>query len=290
MGSGPLVTVHQVRQLVEANAPHYADLSITYLDSGFDNDCFALGTDYAIRIPRHRDGADLLRIEARWVPIVAAGLTLAVSTPVFVANPGNGCEWPWLIHRRVAGSPAWNAAVLDTPEAATCLGRFCARIRRPAPHDAPFNPYRSIPLHERGDGVTHNAERLTHDSRLTNEELRRLTGIFEAGIEADGGPRSGYWSHGDLHPGNVMTLDGAVSGVIDFGDMAAADPALDLAIAWYSFSAPNRDVFFSEADLPHTDMVARSHGWAVAIALSTFARPDLPERYWTMFQRVVNAT
>jgi Ser/Thr protein kinase RdoA (MazF antagonist) len=36
------------------------------------------------------------------------------------------------------------------------------------------------------------------------------------------------WLHGDLHPANILVDDGQVSGVIDFGDIAApaAGPAM----------------------------------------------------------------
>jgi aminoglycoside phosphotransferase (APT) family kinase protein len=37
--------------------------------------------------------------------------------------------------------------------------------------------------------------------------------------------------HGDLHPANVLVNDGQVSGVIDFGDITAGDPAGDLSVA-----------------------------------------------------------
>jgi aminoglycoside phosphotransferase (APT) family kinase protein len=37
------------------------------------------------------------------------------------------------------------------------------------------------------------------------------------------------WVHGDLHPANVVGSDGTISGIIDFGDMFAGDPAWELA-------------------------------------------------------------
>ena len=40
------------------------------------------------------------------------------------------------------------------------------------------------------------------------------------------------WIHGDLHPGNVMMRDGRLSGVLDFGDVTAGDPARDLSVVW----------------------------------------------------------
>jgi aminoglycoside phosphotransferase (APT) family kinase protein len=47
--------------------------------------------------------------------------------------------------------------------------------------------------------------------------------------EWDGVPS---WIHGDLHPANVVVANGTLSGVVDFGELCAADPAADLAAAW----------------------------------------------------------
>ncbi|MFC6847283.1 phosphotransferase [Streptomyces caelestis] len=37
--------------------------------------------------------------------------------------------------------------------------------------------------------------------------------------------------HGDLGPGHLLAQDGALTGVIDFGDAHIGDPAVDLAWA-----------------------------------------------------------
>lgn len=39
------------------------------------------------------------------------------------------------------------------------------------------------------------------------------------------------WVHGDLHPANVVVTRGTLSGVVDFGEVFAGDPAADLAAA-----------------------------------------------------------
>ena len=64
------------------------------------------------------------------------------------------------------------------------------------------------------------------------------------------------WVHGDLHPANVVVSDGTLSGVVDFGDMFAGDPAWDLAAAWVLLPAGTASRFFDmyaqadEADDP----------------------------------------
>lgn len=44
------------------------------------------------------------------------------------------------------------------------------------------------------------------------------------------------WIHGDLHPCNVLVEKGAITGVIDWGDITASDCATDLAAIWMLFS------------------------------------------------------
>ncbi len=40
------------------------------------------------------------------------------------------------------------------------------------------------------------------------------------------------WLHGDMHAQNVLSQDGRLAGVIDWGDMCSGDPAVDLGAVW----------------------------------------------------------
>nr|WP_255531913.1 phosphotransferase [Planomonospora sp. ID82291] len=75
--------------------------------------------------------------------------------------------------------------------------------------------------------------------------------------------------HGDLHPASVLTADGTICAVIDFGDLRAGDPACDLAAAWIML--PDGAVgHFRFAYRPALDdaTLRRARGWAVGRALS----------------------
>jgi aminoglycoside phosphotransferase (APT) family kinase protein len=74
------------------------------------------------------------------------------------------------------------------------------------------------------------------------------------------------WIHGDLHPGNVLVNAGRVSAVIDFGDLAAGDPATDWATAWM-LPGP-RDVMTRCLD---ADTRLRARGWALCLGLAYLA-------------------
>lgn len=79
------------------------------------------------------------------------------------------------------------------------------------------------------------------------------------------------WAHNDLHPANAVVTDGALSGVIDFGELGPGDPAVDLAAAWTllpSGSAARFLWLYREVD---ADTVRRARGWAVHIGVFVVA-------------------
>ena len=80
--------------------------------------------------------------------------------------------------------------------------------------------------------------------------------------------RPPVWVHGDIAASNLLVSDGRLCGVIDFGQLAAGDPACDLAIAWTLLSGEGRQVFRDELDLDRATWM-RGRGWALWKALLT---------------------
>ena len=70
------------------------------------------------------------------------------------------------------------------------------------------------------------------------------------------------WIHGDLASGNILVIDGNLSGIIDFGGMAVGDPACDLVIAWTFFKNHSRRIFKEHVALD-ADTWDRARGWAL---------------------------
>ena len=72
------------------------------------------------------------------------------------------------------------------------------------------------------------------------------------------------WLHGDLHPRNVLVEHGAITGIIDWGDITAGDCATDLAAIWMLFVDPDarQEALVAYADLSDATR-QRAKGWAV---------------------------
>ncbi|MFD9793486.1 phosphotransferase [Streptomyces sp. NPDC059070] len=68
--------------------------------------------------------------------------------------------------------------------------------------------------------------------------------------------------HGDLYPANAVVSDGTLSGVIDFGDMFARDPAWDLAAAWVLLPAGAAARFFDVYARADEATIRRARGLA----------------------------
>lgn len=74
------------------------------------------------------------------------------------------------------------------------------------------------------------------------------------------------------HPANVVTADGTLAGVLDFGELCAGDPAADLAAGWLLLPSGGAARRFLDT-YARTDeaMIRRARGWAVLRGLHLIA-------------------
>lgn len=103
------------------------------------------------------------------------------------------------------------------------------------------------------------------EERLQRLDLQGLVRPWKEAIEAPPA-RDRVWLHGDLHPRNVLVQDGALAGLIAWGDVTAGDVATDLACAWMLFAYARARTLFLEAYAPSEQVQARAAGWAVHFA------------------------
>ena len=154
------------------------------------------------------------------------------------------------------------------------LARFLRALHCPAPHDAPGNQARGVPLEARRAAVEPRLDRLRHETdRITPTIDRLWRDALDAPVHDEA-----VWIHGDLHPRNVLVEDRRFSAVIDWGDMTSGDAACDLAAAWMLFEAPSARRTMLRRYAPDRDLERRAIGSAVgfgAVLLDT-GRVDDP--------------
>ncbi|WP_328673896.1 aminoglycoside phosphotransferase family protein [Streptomyces sp. NBC_00328] len=262
------ITEDLIRDLLREQCPDLADLPLRLGALGWDNQVWRLGDGLAVRLPWATQSADaLLRKEHTWVPPLAPRLPLPVPVPQRLGEPCERFPRPWLVTTWVPGEPADRVPATRPAEAADTLAAFLTALHRPAPDGAPTGRDRGGRLADTAEYLTRALASATDLGLIHDPDAVRAVWEDAAAAPDWAGPR--LWLHGDLHPANVLTTDGTFSGVIDFGDLFAGDPAFDLAAAWILLPDGAVDRFH-EAYRPSPDSATlrRARGWAVLRALS----------------------
>lgn len=256
------ITADLVRDLLREQHPDLADLPIREVAGGWGNQMWRLGVELAVRMQRMDPTPDLQLKERRWLPVLAPRLPLPVPTPVRFGEPSERFPKHWTVMTWVPGEPLDHAAISRGAHAADTLAAFLRALHVPAPAEAPIA-----------------ADRGAHPEDCTSGFEAFLQAVAPADLAADvravwddavaAGPWEGppVWVHGDLHPANVVVSDGTLSGIVDFGDLFAGDPAWDLAAAWVLLPAGTAARFFDRYAHADEAAIRRARGLAAMKSL-----------------------
>jgi aminoglycoside phosphotransferase (APT) family kinase protein len=263
-----------IRDLLREQHPDLADRPLKLGALGWDNQVWRLGEDLAVRMPWATQDADaLLRKEYAWLPRFAPRLPLPIPVPQRLGEPSERFPRAWLVTTWVAGEPADRAPATRGAEAADTLAAFLTALHHTAPEGAPGGRDRGGPLAGTAESFAHGLASAVDLGLIRNPDAVRAVWGDAAAAPEWAGPR--LWLHGDLHPANVVTTNGTFSGVIDFGDLFAGDPACDLAAAWVLLPDGATDRFHQAYQpTPDTATLRRARGWAVLRALAALHIAD----------------
>jgi aminoglycoside phosphotransferase (APT) family kinase protein len=259
----PAVPLDQrlVGTLIAAQFPQWTHMPIRPVGiDGWDNAVFRLGDGMVVHLPRASAYAGQPQQQFTWLPRLAPSLPLKVPRPLGLGEPGDGYPWPWSIGEWIDGEVAAPDRIANLDEFAKALGSFLVALERIDARGAPA-PGR--------DNFFRGATLLTYDAQA-RQAFDRLSGKIDAPTAREMWRRAcasswhaaPVWIHGDVHPSNLLVRDGELVAVIDFGQMAAGDPACDLAIAWVLFRGTARQSFRETVGVDAATW-DRGRGWAL---------------------------
>ncbi len=264
-------TAELVASLLAEQAPALAELPITPVSSGWDNDVYRLGDTLAVRLPRREQAVPLVANEVRWLPLIGQLVTIPTPQPVFAGSPSDAFDRPWSVVEFLPGEAVSGVGVAERTVFARQLADFLWSLHVPAPASAPINPVRGGSLATPA-AAERFAERFALLDAAGHPDLAAaLRPRLDAWLAAPDHDGVDVWLHGDLHPHNLLRgSDGMLSGVIDWGDMTAGDPACDLATAWLTFDEAGRAAFRDQVDqggpVPEATWT-RAKAWALHLGL-----------------------
>jgi aminoglycoside phosphotransferase (APT) family kinase protein len=262
------ITAGLIRDLLRDQHPDLSDLPIRLGARGWDNQLWRLGDDLAVRLPWATESADeLLRKEYAWLPTLAPRLPLPIPVPQRLGEPSARFRRPWLITSWIPGTPADLSPITRAAHSAVALADFLTALHQAAPPDAPAGRDRGGPLADRTEQFSHGLTLATQRGLVADPEAVRA--VWDSAVTAPPWTGPAVWLHADLHPANVLTTEGTLTGIVDFGDLCAGDPAYDLSAAWLLLPVDAIGQFHATyGSSLSTATVQRARGWAAARALS----------------------
>jgi aminoglycoside phosphotransferase (APT) family kinase protein len=267
-----------VRRLL-GQFPELEVRSLRRFAEGWDNAVWLVNKRWAFRFPQRAIGVLGLELELAVLPLLAGRLPLPVPNPVFAGRPEDDYPWPFFGSELLPGQETCDAGLDDGARLSVAL--YVAAFLREL-HSVDLAVELPIDANARSD-MTKRAPLARHQLR----ELDRL-GVWRVPAEvervldeAERLPPSTELAlvHGDLHFRHVLVDGGRASGVIDWGDVCRADPAIDLQLVW-SFLPPESRAAFLDAYGPVTEeqlLRARVVALSLGAALAAYGHvEDMP--------------
>jgi aminoglycoside phosphotransferase (APT) family kinase protein len=168
------------------------------------------------------------------------------------------CRW-------LPGPLAALAPVGDMNKAARSLAGFVAALQAIDPAGGEPHEFRGLSLAAHA-GNAEAAAAVLAGSLDTGPALA----LLERTSAAPAWTGQPVWTHGDLHPANLLADRGELSAVIDFGLLGAGDPACDLMVAWTYLSPGSRKIFRKVLAVDGATW-SRGRGWALQFGLRAAA-------------------
>lgn len=274
------VGVELVSRLIAEQYPHWADLPLRPVEPwGTDNAIWRLGEDLVVRLPRIAWAAAQPAKEAKWLPVLASHLPVAIPEPVALGRPDFEYPFTWSVHRWLPGELASPSTIRDPNAFAEAMVDVIRGLGNAPTDGAPPPHNRARALAEYDDSAR---KAISSAADLIDADV--AIEIWEAGLAAEPHGEPLRWVHGDLE-GNCLVLEGHFSGLIDWGSTCVGDPAVDVQVAWSPLFTDESRARFLERLNPNHATIRRAKAMAIQQACAALpyylhTYPLIVERSW----------
>ena len=238
------------KALVEDQFPFLSPAVVEPLGAGWDNTVFRVNRRFVFRFPRRKIAVDLIETEIRALPLLGPRLPVPIPIPVYAGQPSDSYPWPFAGYGFLQGHRPPDASIDMTGRRrlAVAIARFLKVLHAIQPTDLPAG---AIPF-DVLDRVDSRRRLQLTESRLDFLEaagvMTKKEPILSILHSAPEPPAALALvvAHGDLHAGQLLVTDqGELAGVIDWGDLHLGHPAVDLAVAHQLLPSAWHDEFLS---------------------------------------------
>lgn len=246
--------------------------------AGWDNTVVSVDGTWLFRFPRRAMALPGVEREARHLPRLAPLLPLPVPVPEHQGTYGDP-PWPFWGARALPGTELAVSPHADLDAVATAMGRFVRAL-----HDVPVDASLPVDPMRRADAADRAARTRTMLDDLAGAGLWSgdpdLKALLARADDAPPLPEAlvtspVVTSHGDLYARHVLVdADGRASGVIDWGDVCVAHPAVDLAFVFCALPPEHRRAFWTEYGEVDDDTELRARTMAISFTatIASYAR------------------
>ncbi len=228
------LTPEDVRARVGGQFPDLGVQTAEFLNEGFDSFAFLVDGRWVFLFPKRREREPLLLVSMRLLDELQGRLPLPVPQPTHWGRPDERFPFHFVGYALLPGTPGLEAEMPPRLQEANAqrMGEFLAALHafpadRAEALGVPAEPTSGDHAEDLLDEVQSLAEKI--EPRLP-AALRQACEPFLEGTVERPPPHTGprCLTHSDLQAEHVL-LDGAgrVCGLIDFGDVAIAEPTVD---------------------------------------------------------------
>jgi len=260
----------EVFKLLAAQFPDLPLQSVRFLKDGWDSCAYEVNDELIFRLPKREEVADRLRGEISLLPFLGQQKKILVPEFIYLGSPSDLYPFPFTGYKKLHGKDQTHARVSLGPEDSIHLSDFLQSLHQINPQNFPGFPEEEMD----SEKIIQSAKRsimrwipmLKDNPQLFHACIKFLDTFDWNSLNV---PFSPCIIHNDLLPEHVLIQEGKISAIIDWGDTALGDPAIDYGGVGYCFGWDSMFLCLQLAGRSHDKrLITRSVLTVVCAALS----------------------